>query len=403
MPKNLEGYYQEIGRSGRDGSDADALLFYSWGDFVQLKQFIDGSQADDEFKKVQEAKLRRMWEYCQSSDCRVNFILNYFGEYRNKGCGYCDHCLQPPTKIVGNQWVQMATSAVIRSKESLPMSLLIDVLRGSSKREVFEGGWNRIKTYGVGKDTSGISWKEYITQMIDKGILTLDYTDHMKIKLTPLSMSAVHQTEPIYLKKASEPSNAADIQTPAKMKSTKKQKEEELMQILRSWRKTKSKEENVPAYIIMTDRTLGLLSSEMPVFKSDLMSIEGMGQQRMEKYGNELLQLIRKFIFTDYPSKSVKGRTSLITMDLLHRGLNPEEIAAERGISLDAVYNHLIQLYNNGETIHHKRYITVEEIERVRTAYRNAGAPDTLSEIAAFLRDPLPFYKIKLALALMKE
>ncbi|HMQ07727.1 MAG TPA: DNA helicase RecQ [Saprospiraceae bacterium] len=311
MPKNLEGYYQEIGRAGRDGSDADALLFYSWGDFVQLKQFIDESQADEDFKKVQEAKLRRMWEYCQSSDCRVNFILNYFGEYRNKGCGYCDHCLRPPIKIVGNTWVKMAISAVIRSKESLPMSLLIDVLRGSSKREVFLGGWHRIKTYGVGKDTSGVSWKDYITQMIDKGILALDYTDHMKIKLTPLSMTAIHQKESIYLKKAAEPSYAEDHKTPLKLKSVKSLKEDELTQILRSWRKNISEKEKVPAYIIMTDRTLALLSTEMPIFKSTLKSIEGMGQQRMEKYGNELLQLIRQFIITRYPGKSIKGRTSL--------------------------------------------------------------------------------------------
>ncbi|MBK8699378.1 MAG: RecQ family zinc-binding domain-containing protein [Saprospiraceae bacterium] len=139
MPKNIEGYYQEIGRSGRDGLPAEALLFYSFADLEILKEFVQKSEAAEVFKEVQLAKLDRMWECANTTDCRTNLILNYFGEYRNENCGHCDNCLQPKAFFDGTQLAQMAISAIVRCGEQLTMGPLIDVLRGPTKRTERKG------------------------------------------------------------------------------------------------------------------------------------------------------------------------------------------------------------------------------------------------------------------------
>ena len=134
MPKNVEAYYQEIGRAGRDGNISEAILFYSWADYLNLLKFIDESSATETFKTVQRAKLERMWQLATALSCRTNLVLNYFGEYKNENCGHCDICLEPPQLINGTRYTQMALSGIIRTRESIGMNLLIDILRGSYKK-----------------------------------------------------------------------------------------------------------------------------------------------------------------------------------------------------------------------------------------------------------------------------
>ncbi len=401
MPKNLEGYYQEIGRSGRDGTQAKAILFYGWGDFIKLKRFITDSDGNETFKKVQEAKLMRMWEYCQTADCRVNLVLNYFGEYRDKPCGYCDNCLKPPDKIHGNAWVQKAISAVIRSGESLNMSMLIDVLRGSMKREITEGGYEKLKTFGVGRDLNSFAWKQYITQMIDKGLLAIDYTDNMKIKTTPFSREAIFSTNPITLLKAEDFSKEVhEVKSVKKRKSSKELLKEELAVILKTWRMEKSKVMKVPPYVIMTDQTLGQLVERKPIFKNDLLDIDGIGKKRLEQYGADIIDIIQKYLQNQSHSKSVKGMTYLVTLGFYSLGMTPAEIAKERGVQEDTIYTHLIYLYERGEKVDLTKYISNEEIEMIHFANKKAGYPGTLTEIADFIEKPISFSKIRIALAL---
>ena len=189
MPKNIEGYYQEIGRSGRDGVDAATLLFYSFYDYEMLKTFVTDSDAKEEFKELQIAKLDRMWEFATTSDCRTNLVLNYFGEFRNEPCGHCDNCIDPPKTIDGTKLAQMALSAVVRCKEELNIDMLIGVLRGSYRQDIKDAGFTEVKTFGAGRETSAFEWKSYITQFINKGLIFIDYTKNSKLKLTPLAAS----------------------------------------------------------------------------------------------------------------------------------------------------------------------------------------------------------------------
>jgi ATP-dependent DNA helicase RecQ len=192
MPKNIEGYYQEVGRAGRDGLQSHALLFYSWGDFVKLKQFIDDSEASATFKDVQAAKLERMWQYATALSCRTNLVLNYFGEFRANHCDHCDNCLNPHEFFDGTTYAQMAISAVARTNQSAGMNLLIDILRGSNRQEVRDRGFDMIKTYGVGRKLPFGAWRDYITQIVNKGALAIDFTDKSNLKLTPLSKDVIY-------------------------------------------------------------------------------------------------------------------------------------------------------------------------------------------------------------------
>ncbi|MDX1452776.1 MAG: DNA helicase RecQ, partial [Oleiphilaceae bacterium] len=205
LPKNIESYYQEIGRAGRDGEPADALLFAGYGDMKTLTQFIDGSNASETFKEVQRAKLNRMWEYSQTLSCRTNFILNYFGEHREAGCGHCDSCLHPPTSFDGTIIAQKALSAVYRLNQSVGVNMLIDVLRGASNRHVIQAGYDQIKTYGAGKDIDWKAWQHYIMQLVDRGYLAIDFTRNNALQLTALSRNVLKGESTVTLCEQQEP------------------------------------------------------------------------------------------------------------------------------------------------------------------------------------------------------
>ncbi len=291
MPKNIEGYYQEIGRAGRDGDPAKALLFYSWGDYLNLKKFIDEGEADRHFKKVQTAKLERMWEYANAVNCRTNFVLNYFGEYRAEGCGHCDNCLNPPKIFDGRTYAKMALSGVLRSGENISSSLLIDVLRGSFKSEITNRGLDKLKTFGVGRDIPQAHWSHYITQMVNQGIIRIDFADYSKVKSTPLTKKVLFEDLEVPLaefagyKKAKEKKvvkstiNLADV-------------DKDLLSRLKSWRNALAKSKNVPAYVILPNKALEQIAAEMPTNDSQLLEISGIGQKKLENYGDEILALI---------------------------------------------------------------------------------------------------------------
>lgn len=398
MPKNLEGYYQEIGRAGRDGSPAQALLFYSWGDYIMLKKFIDDSQAKEEFRNVQYAKLDRMWEYASASECRTNVVLNYFGEFRTQPCGHCDNCLIPPKSKDATVIAQKALSAVVRCNESVAMNLLIDVLRGSYRAEVKEAGFDKIKTFGAGKEISFINWKFYITQLINQGYLRVDYTDHFKLKTTPLTNEVLFQGRSVKMVDLS--STSLEIEKP-KPKTKKLIVEDELLQKLKEWRTELARQNQVPAYVIFSDKVFENIVTIKPTTHADLLNVEGIGKIKMEKYGKDLLAIIQGYLHNQSHLKSLKGHTHLETLVLYNQGLSPVQISRQRKLSETTIYAHLAYLYSKNESVDLSAYVSDNEVDRVEEAWFKSNKNLAISAVAEHLSNPIEFYKIGLALAII--
>ena len=291
MPKNIEGYYQEIGRAGRDGLEASALLFYSWGDYLNLQRFIDDGKASSHFKNIQRAKLERMWSCATAMSCRTNLVLNYFGEYRDGKCDHCDNCNDPKELFDGTQYAQMALSGIARTKQSIGLNMLIDVLRGSGKQDVFQKGFQNLPTYGVGRQVSFYDWRHYLTQMINQGIISVDLTDGSKLKLTPLSRGVLFDGTKIELAKY------VPVKKNAKAKAVKSDikldPDERLLDDLRQWRSTQARAQKVPAYVILHDKALKQIASIKPETDQSLLSVDGIGSAKLDKYGEAILDLVR--------------------------------------------------------------------------------------------------------------
>jgi len=294
LSKNIESYYQEIGRAGRDGSSSEALLFYSYADITQLKRFIDDGEASETFKTVQHAKLDRMWAFANTNHCRTNIILNYFGEYKNTECGHCDNCQNPPITFDGTTYAQMALSAISRAREQLNINLLIDILRGSGKKEILDNGYQHIKTYGVGRDLPFSDWRSYITQMIQQGLISIDYSDKAKMKLTPLSKSVLFENLKVKLVKFEWEDNSKSVRNRKPVLSVVNV-DEDLFEALRSVRSKLAKQEGVPAYVIFPNKTLEALSSEKPTDKISFSLINGVGKMKLEKYSEVFIKAIEKY------------------------------------------------------------------------------------------------------------
>lgn len=399
MPKNLEGYYQEIGRAGRDGSPSKALLFYSWADYLMLKKFIDDSNALEDFKTVQYAKLDRMWEYASANECRTNIVLNYFGEYRTQPCGHCDNCLLPPKSREASEIAQKALSAVLRCGENVGLNLLIDVLRGSFRAEVREGGYDQIKTFGAGKDISYINWKIYITQLINQGYVRIDYTDHFKLKTTPLSKAVLFEGKKVHLVDLTYIDQVAEAAPKPKQK--KFILEDQLIQKLKEWRTEQARNKQVPAYVIFADKVFENIAAAKPLTLADLLQVEGIGKVKLEQYGKDILAIIQGFVTAQVDEIKVQGKTYLETFNLYRQGKSPAEIAKIREISETTIYSHLAYLYTKDEPVDLLQFVSETDIAKVEKAWHKAGQEMALSAIAEYLMEPMEFHKIRLALAVI--
>jgi ATP-dependent DNA helicase RecQ len=401
LPKNMESYYQEIGRAGRDGVEADTYLFYSYGDIVMLKQFaLNSGQAD-----IQLAKLESMQKFAESQVCRRKILLNYFNEILEDDCGNCDVCANPPKTFDGTLIAQKALSASKRMKEFVGAGMIIDVLRGSGKEQVINNGYHEIKTFGAGKEIEWFAWQQYILQMIHQGLFEIDFARNQALKITYLGNDVLFGKRKIKLILPEE----VVAKEPTKRRLETKEEmsyNADLFELLKIKRKDLAIEKNVPAFIIFSDKALKDMVKKVPVTQAEMLGVSGVGENKLQLYGEDFISVILQFMTDKAPKKKVKrGKkdSHLDSYNLYKEGKSLEEIAAARKLTVGTVTGHLIVCYEMEMDIDLYQLVSKVEIAQIIIGAKSLPEGATLKDIFEKLNEKFSYEKIKMAVVLSKE
>ncbi len=300
LPKSIESFYQEIGRAGRDELPSDTLLFYSLADLILLTKFATESGQQN----INLEKLQRMQQYAESDICRRRILLSYFGEIADHDCGNCDVCKNPPERFDGTVIVQKALSAIVRTDQQIGTGVLVDILRGNMSPEVVGKGYQQLKTFAAGRDVPARDWHDYLLQMLQLGYFEIAYNEnnHLKItsagsdvlfgrataRLVVIRREETNETKRGRKRKATVPAQELPLGLP-------NTENEALFEALRKLRKRLADEEALPAYIVLSDKVLHLLSTSRPTNLEEFGNISGIGEHKKKKYGKEFINLIRKY------------------------------------------------------------------------------------------------------------
>lgn len=298
LPKNMEGYYQEIGRGGRDGGRADTLLFYSYQDVAVLEDLIRQGAAEQ--VDIQLNKLERMKQYAEAQTCRRRILLSYFGEHLSENCNNCDVCLDPPRYFDGTILAQKAMSAIIRMDERVSATTVAEVLRGSGRKELFDKGYHKIKTYGAGRDLSHMEWMHYLQQLIHLGMIEPAPEENHALKITLNGQKVIYDNEKVAMVrfislKDRKTAEKLTLKVVNKAEQTEKRRRvrDELFEKLRKVRVKLAQEHGVPPYIIFSDATLEEMAGTRPQSLEEMSAISGVGAMKLERYGDDFLSVIK--------------------------------------------------------------------------------------------------------------
>jgi len=293
LPKSIEGYYQETGRAGRDGEAAEVWLSYGLGDVVNLRQLIQQGEAGEERKRLELRKLDALLGYCESTQCRRQALLGWFGEAHGGACGNCDNCLEPPRSWDGTQAARKALSCVYRTGQRFGAGHVIDVLRGVATDKVKQWNHETLSTWAIGNDLDERQWRGVFRQLVAGGLLEADVEHHGALRLTTLSGPVLkgdvelrfrHEPEkPTRGRRTRGGSSAAiaiDLDPESQLR----------FDALREWRSNTAREQNVPAYVIFHDSTLRAIAQAAPDDLDELARVPGIGASKLDRYGDAVLQ-----------------------------------------------------------------------------------------------------------------
>ncbi|MCF2489546.1 DNA helicase RecQ [Dyadobacter sp. CY347] len=409
LPSNVESFYQEIGRAGRDGSASDTVLFYSFLDIITRQDMINNSDQSAEQKELLHAKLNRMKQYAEADICRRRILLSYFNEAVDYDCGNCDVCRNPRTRFDATVIAQKALSGIARTDQKVAMGMLIDILRGSRNRNILQHGYDRLPTFGVGNELRGEEWAEYIGQLLNSGVMDIAYDEAHSFKLNPVSKQVLKGERKVELVKFIPISERKAKEEELVPKEKPKQEiiRDALFERLRILRKQMADALGVPPYVVFSDATLSEMAQKKPISEAQMKAVSGIGAEKFRRYGetfiNEILAFAREN--TKPGTRVVKGMTYVETLDLYKEGYSLKIIAEKRDLSTVTIISHLIKLKEDGHDIDlhalidNQAYSTITEA----AAEIQVGKNDPLKPLFELLNEQFDYGQIRLALALFEE
>ncbi len=405
LPKNIESYYQETGRAGRDGLESEALLFYSYADVSKMKKFVS-IENNPEQTKIYLRKLDQMATYGDLSTCRRKYLLNYFDEVTVDYCGHCDVCLTRIELVDGTIAAQKILSAVARVNERFGAGYIIDLLRGSNSVKIQEEH-KQLKTFGIGADSSKEEWTTIIRELLNQHYLNKSDGIYPVLQLTPKSEAVLKGNEKVMLAKPKERVIASLAKTDY---------EADLFKQLKATRISVAKEENVPAYIVLSDATLMELATYLPHNKEEIKKISGFGEVKIERYAKLFLHVVADYceannlqsrihLKNSKPERKEKPEreteTKQQSFEMFKLGNSIEKIAEQRALSPVTIEGHLAFYIQKG-TLDIEKIMDASKIPAIQKAIEQIGGK-ALSPIKAKLGDAYSFGEIRMVMAYMEK